>query len=192
MDTPTLLGTRLDLVPLRVEHAEQLFPVLDPGVFAILVGRPREWSVDAFRGLLTSLCRDPGRMPFALWVKQRGLLVGSSSLFDFRHEHRGVEVGSTWIARPWQGTFVNPEAKFLMLRHAFEGLGMLRVQFKTDLRNVQSQRALEKLGCSREGVLRKHMVLPDGHVRDSVYYSITNDEWPRIKQELLVRLAALA
>lgn len=90
--------------------------------------------------------------------------------------------------RSFQGTSVNPECKYLMLRHAFEDWGAMRVQLKTDRRNLQSQRAIEKLGAVREGVLRKHMLLPDGYERDTVMYSIIDDEWPAIRDRLIERL----
>jgi len=186
---PVLEGARLALVPLQPEHADELFTVLDPDMFAILAGRPAAWTREAFVEFIARACTAPNRMAFAMRLRATGAIVGSTSMFDFRPEHRGVEIGYTWIARPWQGTFVNPEAKLLLLRHAFTTLGMLRVQFQTDLRNVQSQRALVKLGCVREGVLRKHKVLPDGHVRDTVLFSITDDEWPAVEARLMARLA---
>jgi ribosomal-protein-alanine N-acetyltransferase len=189
MEAPTLAGTRLDLVPLGPEHASELFRVLDADMFAILAGRPTAWTEPAFAEFVHRCCTAPGRMPFAIRLRGDGRVVGSTSLFDFRPEHRGVEIGFTWIARGWQGSFVNPESKLLLLRHAFGTLRMLRVQLKTDARNERSQRAMAKLGCVREGVLRKHMVLPDGHVRDTVLFSITDDEWPRVEAGLLARLA---
>jgi len=192
MQTPTLVGNRLVLEPLRPEHADALFAVLDAGLFGILAGRPTAWTQPAFATFVAEACTAPGRMPFAMRLPGSGELIGSTSFFDFRPAHRGVEIGYTWIARPWQGTFVNPEAKLLMLRHAFATWGMLRVQLKTDARNQQSQRAMTKLGCVREGVLRKHMVLPDGHVRDTVLFSITDDEWPAVEKALLARLQRLA
>ncbi len=107
---------------------------------------------------------------------------------DVRPAHRGLEIGYTWIARAYQGTRVNPECKYLLLRHAFEKLGAIRVQLKTDGRNLQSQHAIEKLGAVKEGVLRKHLILPDGYVRDTVMYSITDSEWPHVKSRLEARL----
>jgi RimJ/RimL family protein N-acetyltransferase len=185
----TLPGRRLDLVPLTVEHADALFAVLDPGLFTILAGRPAAWTPEAFRAFVAAASRAPGRVPFALRLREAsGTIVGSSSFFDIRAEHKGCEIGFTWIARPWQGTFVNPESKFLLLRHAFETWGLIRVQLKTDARNQQSQHAMAKLGCTREGVLRRHMIVGDGHVRDTVLFSITDQDWPRVKQGLVERL----
>lgn len=138
--------------------------------------------------MIEAATRAADRQAFAIRLRADGALVGSSSLLDFRPVHRGVEIGYTWIAKRWQRTFVNPEAKLLLLRHAFVDLDMVRVQLKTDARNHQSQAAMEKLGCVREGVLRKHMILPDGHIRDTVLYSITADEWPAVEARLQTRL----
>ena len=121
-------------------------------------------------------------------LRDTGQAVGVSSYTDVRPEHRGLEIGGTWIGRTYQRTAVNPECKYLMLRHAFENLGAVRVQLKTDSRNTQSQRAIEKLGAQKEGVLRKHIILPDGYVRDTVMYSITVEEWPEVRVGLEDRL----
>ena len=107
---------------------------------------------------------------------------------DIRPEHRSLEIGSTWIGRAYHGTKINPECKLLLLQHAFENLGCLRVQLKTDERNLQSRAAIEKLGAKFEGTLRKHMVLHDGFVRNSAMYSITDEEWPAVKERCIKRL----
>jgi RimJ/RimL family protein N-acetyltransferase len=99
-----------------------------------------------------------------------------------------LEIGGTWYGVAYQRSAVNTECKYLLLRHAFEVLGCLRVQLKTDLRNERSQRAIERIGAVREGVLRNHMILPDGHVRSSVYYSLLNLEWPAVKAKLEEKL----
>ena len=111
-----------------------------------------------------------------------------TSYLDIRPRDLGVEIGFTWIAASCQRTAVNPESKYLLLRHAFDDQKAQRVQLKTDLRNVQSQKALEKLGAVREGVLRKHMMRPDGHLRDTVMYSIIAEEWPQVCAGLEARL----
>ncbi len=124
----------------------------------------------------------PDHQPFTVLVD--GEVAGSTRYGDIRAPHRGLEIGWTWLHPRWYGSGVNTRMKRLMLAHAFEQMGMLRVQIKTDGRNLRSQRAIEKLGAVREGVLRKHMVLPDGYVRDTVMYSITDEEWPRVKRDL--------
>ena len=104
--------------------------------------------------------------------------------------HR-VEIGTTWIAKSWQRTFVNTHAKFLMLRHAFETLGCIAVEIRTHCRNDQSRAAIERLGAKLDGILRHHMIMPDGHIRDTAIYSIIRDEWPAVKAGLERRMAAL-
>ena len=109
---------------------------------------------------------------------------------DIQAVHRGLEIGGTWYAPEHQRTAANTEAKFLLLRHAFEVMGCIRVQLKTDLRNERSQRAIERLGAVREGVLRDHILMPDGHRRSSVYYSVLDHEWPAVKARLEKKLKA--
>lgn len=130
----------------------------------------------------------PGYCPFAIVDKASGRVIGVTSYLDIRPGDRGVEIGFTWIAKPYQGSLVNPECKYLLFRHAFDDQQAVRVQLKTDLRNVQSQRAIEKLGAVREGVLRKHMIHPDGFIRDSVMFSVTAEEWPEVRARLETRL----
>jgi RimJ/RimL family protein N-acetyltransferase len=127
-------------------------------------------------------------LPFAVVTCETGQVVGATRYMNINPNDRGLEIGGTWYAVEYQGTPVNPEAKFLLMRRAFEDLGVIRVQLKTDLRNVRSQRAIEKLGAVKEGVLRNHMILPNGHIRDSVIYSVIDQEWPAVKQKLIKRL----
>ncbi|EQD45974.1 GCN5-related N-acetyltransferase [mine drainage metagenome] len=108
---------------------------------------------------------------------------------EIDRENRSVEIGGTWLSRPLWGTGINPEAKFLMLRYAFETEAVIRVQIKSDARNLRSQRAIEALGAVREGVLRHQVILPDGFRRDSVYYSILAEEWPEVKRRLVTRIS---
>ena len=128
---------------------------------------------------------------FAQIDRLSGRAVGSTTYMNISRRDRGLEIGSTWLGKPWQRTGINTEAKYLLLRHAFEDLGAVRVQLKTDRRNLQSQAAIERLGAVREGVLRKHMLVRDGFIRDSVMYSITDDEWPSVKVRLEAMLSRL-
>ena len=121
---------------------------------------------------------------FAIVELARGEAVGGTTLFDYSEAHRRVEIGYTWLAKFAWRSALNTECKFLLLRHAFETLGMNRVQLKTDARNERSQAAIERLGAVREGVLRSHMIMPDGWVRDSVMFSIVVAEWPAMKARL--------
>jgi RimJ/RimL family protein N-acetyltransferase len=113
-----------------------------------------------------------------------GSAVGSTSLYDVSTRHRHLEIGRTWLGRPAWRTAVNTECKLLLLEHCFERLDALRVQLKTDARNLRSQAAIERLGAVREGVLRHHMVMPDGYVRDTVMYSVIAPEWPAVRARL--------
>ncbi len=103
---------------------------------------------------------------------------------EIHPEHRGLEIGGTWYGLEFQRTVVNTECKYLLLQYAFEMLGCIRVQFKADIRNERSWRAIERIGAKREGILRNHLILPDGVIRDSVYYSIIDQEWPGVKKRL--------
>jgi RimJ/RimL family protein N-acetyltransferase len=129
-------------------------------------------------------------LPFAVIHIPTNRAIGMTRYMDIRPQDRALEIGGTWYAASYQSTAVNTESKLLLLTHAFEVIGCIRVQFKTDARNVRSQQALERIGAVKEGVLRSHMVLPDGHIRDSVYYSIIAPEWPQIKASLIKRLQA--
>jgi RimJ/RimL family protein N-acetyltransferase len=123
-------------------------------------------------------------LPFSVIYQETDRAIGVTRYLNIHRTDRNVEIGGTWYARAYQRSAVNTECKYLLLRHAFEVWGCVRVQFKADLRNERSQRAIERLGAVKEGVLRKHMTLPDGYVRDSVVYSILDDEWPAVKCRL--------
>lgn len=147
----------------------------------------------AMHGWVTDLLQRQARgtdVPFAVVLQASSLAIGATRYMDLQPQNRGLEIGGTWYAPAQQRTAANTEAKYLLLRHAFEGLGIIRVQLKTDLRNERSQRAIERLGAVREGVLRDHMLMPDGHRRSSVYYSILEAEWPAVKARLESMLKA--
>ncbi len=128
--------------------------------------------------------------PYAVLLRATGEAIGSSRYLTLRPDHRGLEIGYTWYA-PWAwGTGVNVEAKLLLLEHAFERLGCMRVEFKTDALNERSRAALLALPATFEGVFRKHMVVRNGELRDSAYYAVTDDDWPAVKSELTRRLEA--
>lgn len=124
----------------------------------------------------------PDALPFV--VEVGGELAGSTRLGDIRAAHAGLEIGWTWLHPRWHGSGVNRRMKRLLLEHAFEEMGMERVQLKTDLLNTRSQRAIEGLGAVREGVLRSHLRRPDGTMRDTVMYSVTRAEWPGVRARL--------
>ena len=123
-------------------------------------------------------------LPFAVIHLVSGRAIGCTRYLEIRPQHRGLEIGGTWYGLAYQGAGVNIECKYLLLQHAFENLGCIRVQFKTDTRNVHSQHAIEKLGAVKEGIFRNHIVMPDGTLRHSIYYSILDTEWPSVKDKL--------
>ncbi len=124
------------------------------------------------------------QLPFAIRDLELGSLVGSTRFMDYSAPNRAVEIGGTWLSSAVWRTRINTECKFLLLKHGFESLDLVRIFFKTDARNARSQRAIERLGAQKEGVLRSHMILPDGFRRDSVFYSILQSEWPTVKARL--------
>jgi N-acetyltransferase len=146
---------------------------------------------DDMRDWVNDLLSRAGRgtdMPFVAIHLASGRVAGATRYMNIMPKDRGLEIGGTWYGPEFQRTVVNTECKFLLLRHAFEELRAIRVQLKTDARNERSQRAIERLGAVREGVLRNHMILPDGRLRDSVFYSILDTEWPAVKSRLLEML----
>ena len=129
-------------------------------------------------------------VPFATVVRREERVVGTTRFMNMDLVNRKLEIGSTWVAPRWQHTSVNTEAKYLMLRHAFEAWKCLRVELKTDALNERSRRAILRLGAKEEGTLRKHMVSWNGRQRDSVYFSILDSEWPQVKARLESKLGA--
>jgi N-acetyltransferase len=125
---------------------------------------------------------------FAVFLKTKNRMVGSTSYLEVAPKRRIAEIGSTWYSLDVQGTVVNPECKHLLLRHAFEDWDAIRVQLGTDIRNVRSQRAIAKLGAKFEGRLRNHGIRPDGSIRDTMLYSIISDEWPGVRKGLEARI----
>jgi len=123
-------------------------------------------------------------LPFAVIHLASGRVAGATRYLNIMPKDRGLEIGGTWYGQEFQRTPVNTECKYLLLQHAFETLGCIRVQLKTDSRNERSQKAIERIGAKKEGVLRNHMILPDGRHRHSVFYSILDTEWEGVKQRL--------
>ncbi|WP_038048764.1 GNAT family N-acetyltransferase [Thermus caliditerrae] len=187
-------GRYVVLEPLSLAHLPGFLAGVDPEVFRFLSRAPKEADERALREHLEALLSEPGRVNWALrptpalQTPAPGLsLAGRISVIAPDPENRKLEIG-TMLFRPFWGTPVNKEAKYLLLRHAFEVLQAERVQFKVDRRNERSQRALESLGAVREGVLRKNRRFPDGTFRDDVFYSILREEWPKVKTRLEARL----
>ncbi|MBQ0820379.1 GNAT family N-acetyltransferase [Microvirga sp. HBU67558] len=151
---------------------------------------PRPEGFDAYVQKALELQAAGLALPFATVVNDGTRLVGSTRYMNIDAANHRVEIGTTWIARSWQRTFVNTHAKFLMLRHAFEVLDCLAVEIRTHARNDQSRAAIERLGARLDGILRQHMIMPDGHIRDTAVYSIVRDEWPAVKAGLERKMAS--
>jgi RimJ/RimL family protein N-acetyltransferase len=133
--------------------------------------------------------RSGSALPFATIALSIGKPVGSTRFANVDLSNGRLEIGWTWLGRDWQRTAANTEAKYLMMKHAFETLGVRRVEFKTDALNERSRAAIQRIGAREEGILRKHLVTASGRVRDTVYYSVIDDEWPTVRVRLEERLA---
>ncbi len=183
----TLTGTVVRLEPLGLEHAEDLFVAAqEPRIWRYMPVNP-SGSVEDIRSWIAAALRDRetgALLPFAIVARATDRAIGSTRYHNILPRDRGLEIGWTWLASQAQRTAVNTECKYLLLRHAFEQLQAVRVQLKTDGRNEISQRAIARLGAVREGVLRKHMLVQNGYIRDSVMYSILDSEWPEVKARL--------
>ncbi|MCW5941018.1 MAG: GNAT family N-acetyltransferase [Fimbriimonadaceae bacterium] len=187
---PTLQGRVVRLVPLAEARFAELWSVTAPDTFAFYPSlRPRDASESAFRDFADRVSALPDNVAFLVEDAATGRALGCTSLMDVRPGDRGLEIGRTWYAEPARGTAVNPESKLLLLSHAFDTMGAVRVQLKTDARNERSRRAILGIGAKFEGILRKHMVCFDGYVRDTAMYSVIAEEWPVVRAMLLARLA---
>lgn len=190
-----LEGPNLRLVPLQRDWLPTLVAQAD---------RPRIWQyyfsmsgadtakVEAFFLDLFHQQETHQMLALGVFHKPSGTLVGSSSFYELKPEHRNLEIGCTWLNDDWWGQGINEEMKYLMLAYAFERLPLIRVQFKAWIENKRSCQALEDLGAVREGVLRNHLIRADGAIRTSVYYSILAEEWPAVKASLEAKFPALA
>jgi RimJ/RimL family protein N-acetyltransferase len=182
-----LTGKHVRLEPMTEAHA--------PGLAEIGVGQPiwdfmvyghmnsqedmRNWVRD-----INGRAQKETDLPFVVIHLASGRVAGATRYMNILPRDRGLEIGGTWYGLEFQRTAVNTECKYLLLRHAFETLGCIRVQLKTDRRNERSQKAIERIGAVKEGVLRNHMILPHGRYRDSVFYSIIDTEWSAVKKRL--------
>ena len=182
----TLEGKLVRLEPLRPEHAEGIFAAGDfPEIWTNMsVEIHMLADAEAFIANALKMEETGTELPFAIRNRVDGTVIGSTRFLAISAKDRGLEIGFTWLTPSVWKTGVNTECKWLLLRHCFEQLGCIRVQLKTDARNVNSQRAIARIGGIREGVLRNHMIRRDGLLRDSVYFSIIDSEWPGVKERL--------
>jgi len=188
----TLDGGRVRMEPLDLDrHFEGLCEIgLDPDLWRWTTNVVR--TRDDLRRYLETAIREraEGRsLPFATVDKPTGRIAGSTRFGNIDPGSRRVEIGWTWVGRPYQRTHVNTEAKYLMLRHAFETLGCVRVELKTNVLNGRSRDAMLRIGCVEEGVFRKYQMNENGTWRDTVYFSVIDDEWPAVKARLEGMLA---
>ncbi|MCS6872356.1 MAG: GNAT family protein [Anaerolineae bacterium] len=182
----TLTGAHVQLIPMQPDHADALWQAAqDESIWQWTLSRISS-RADTDRYIAYALEQQAlgNQLPFVTVSRATSEIVGSTRFDEITPEHRRVEIGWTWLNPRWQRTAINTEAKYLMLRHAFEVWQCVRVQLKTDALNVRSQRAIERLGAVREGVLRSHYIMPDGRRRDSVYYSFLDTEWQTVKAHI--------
>jgi RimJ/RimL family protein N-acetyltransferase len=189
---PTLVGDRLLLAPIELDDAPGFLAALGSpedaaAVLQHLTFRPPA-DLPATQTLIAGMIAAPDRIAYAQKLRATGEFVGSTSFYEIVPALRAIAIGHTWIGRRHWRTGVNTESKLLMLTRAFEGLEAERVVWHTDIRNVRSQQAIERLGAQREGVLRHHRLRVDGSWRDTVQYSMLADEWPAARDRLTAAL----
>jgi RimJ/RimL family protein N-acetyltransferase len=189
----TLEGRVVRLEPLTLGHVDGLWTAgADPEVWRFTLEPLR--SREDMKGYVERALQaehDGSALPFATVLRAENRVIGSTRFGNIDPENRHVEIGWTWIGTLWQRTAVNTEAKYLMLGHAFEEWGCIRVEFKTDVLNRASRQAILRLGAKEEGIFRKHLIARSGRVRDSAYYSIIDEEWPSVRARLEEKLSAL-
>ena len=182
-----LTGMHVRLEPMTEAHIPSLAEIGVGQDFWDFMLYGRMVSLKDMRGWVMEILARSGDgtdLPFVAIHLESGKVAGATRYLNITPKDRGLEIGGTWYGVEFQRTVVNTECKYLLLKHAFENLNVIRVQFKTDLRNLRSQKAIERIGAVKEGVLRNQMILPDGKFRDSVYYSVLDSEWQEVKSRL--------
>jgi RimJ/RimL family protein N-acetyltransferase len=195
LEPVTLERSFVRLEPMTMSHHAGLTAIgLDPDVWRLTVANVR--TPEEMRGYMEAALRlqtEGSSLPFVTIERSSDQIVGSTRFGNYDPLNRRVEIGWTWVAKDWRRTAINTEAKYLMLKHAFERLGCVRVELKTDVLNLTSRNAMKRIGAKEEGILRKHTLMWTGRYRDTVFYSILDEEWPQIKgqlETLLVRRPA--
>jgi RimJ/RimL family protein N-acetyltransferase len=187
-----LTGRVVRLEPLRPAHAAGLYAIgRDPEIHRYLIGPAPASLADMEAVVAKALAAATTgvEVPFAVIHLASGKVAGTTRYFEIRRKDRVLEIGHTWLGLAYQRTAVNTEAKYLLLEHAFDELGAVRVQLKTDERNERSRRAIERLGARFEGILRRYQTRWDGYVRNTAMYSILSSDWPAVKADLEAKLA---
>jgi RimJ/RimL family protein N-acetyltransferase len=192
LDPVTLEGRLVRLEPMSTRHLDGLERIgLDPLLWQWTVARPTDRAtLEAWMATAMANAAAGSELPFVTVERASGRPIGSSRYMSIVAEHLRLEIGWSWVARAWQRSGANREAKLLMLGHAFEALGCHRVEFKTDSLNEPARAALLAIGTTFEGVFRNHMVMPGGRLRHSAYYSVIDDEWPAVKSRLAASVDA--
>lgn len=189
-DTIKLEGEHVTLVPMQRDFIDDLYEAGNhPEIWAYMpmMINTRDDMEKLVEQALKG--RDSGNeFPFVILRKKTGAVVGSTRYLEISEQHKHLEIGWTWLSPTVWRTEVNTECKYLLLKYAFETLGCMRVQLKADSRNEQSIQAMERIGAVREGILRKHRITYDGHLRNSVYLSVLDDEWPNVRDNLEAKL----
>ena len=188
----TLSGTSVRLEPMTLAHAAALSRVgLEPELWR-WIPSPVTTAEEMHRYVTTALdeLQRGVSLPFVIVDQASGQIIGSTRYGNIEVAHRRLEIGWTWLTPAFQRSRANTEAKLLLLTHAFEILGMHRVELKTDALNAKSRAAIGRIGATQEGIFRRHMITASGRVRDTVYFSIIDSEWPSIKTRLLDKIKA--
>lgn len=183
----TLTGKHVRLEPLSEDHVSALTEIgAGQDFWRFMVYGDINTEAD-IRGWVREMLRRAKQgtdVPFAAIHLASGRVAGATRYMNMMPKDRGLEIGGTWYGTEFQRTAVNTECKYLLMTHAFETLHAIRVQLKADSLNERSQRAIERIGAKKEGILRNHMILPDGRIRDSVFYSVLDSEWAAVKKNL--------
>jgi RimJ/RimL family protein N-acetyltransferase len=194
-DPVTLEGRYVRLEPMTRERATEIAAALGAAAADGAVWESKVTTIPRPEGMATYVAQalkelDAGAsLPFVTVDRASGRAVGSTRFMNIEAPHRRLEIGTTWIGKSHQRTAINTEAKYLMLRHAFEQLGCIAVDLRTHEKNAQSRAAIERLGAKQDGILRNHRIMPDGSYRNTASYSIIESEWPAVKARLEARLA---
>ncbi|WP_175989514.1 GNAT family N-acetyltransferase [Bacillus sp. Marseille-Q1617] len=184
-----LEGERIKLTPMKLDHAPELFRINHPDIWKYMFSEIT--TLQEMEKLVSEAVKLRDQrlaLTFVVRLKETDEIVGTTRLYEINERQKSCELGSTWYGKDFQRTFVNTETKYAVLKYCFEELGMIRVQLKTDERNVRSQKAIERLGAVKEGIMRKERILASGYVRNAVLYSITNDEWAGVKKGLMNKM----
>ncbi|KHD85507.1 GNAT family N-acetyltransferase [Heyndrickxia ginsengihumi] len=185
---PTLENGRIQLIPMELEHVQPLFAINHPSIWKFMLTEVKtETDMYNWVARAVQLRQQQKALPFVVILKETNQIVGTTRLYELNKEQRSCELGSTWYDRHFQRTYVNSDCKYLLLQYCFEELKLIRVQLKTDERNLRSQQAIERIGAVKEGLLRNERILDNGYIRNAVLYSIINDEWPSVKQRFFER-----